>query len=159
MVVRKKKKKVQKHRGSRTHGWGAGKKHRGAGHRGGRGRAGWGGKYKDTKQPTLIKEYGLNYIPKKYRKPFRPPIRREYLPVNIDYLESNLDKLKEKGLIKEEDGYLTVELEKLGFNKLLGRGVVFNKWKIIGFASEKAKTKIEEKGGIVIENEKGKNIY
>ncbi|MBT7062960.1 50S ribosomal protein L15, partial [Candidatus Woesearchaeota archaeon] len=36
MVIRKQKKSV-KQRGSRTHGWGAGKKHRGAGHRGGRG--------------------------------------------------------------------------------------------------------------------------
>jgi len=151
MVVRKAKKKVHRHRGSRTHGYGAGKKHRGAGHRGGRGNAGWGGKYKDHKQPSFIKEFGLNYLPKKYRKPFQPPRRKEYNPINIDYLEYNLDKLKEKGLVKEENGYLVVNLKDLGYNKLLSRGEVLHKWKIIGAASEKAKAKIEEKGGEVIE--------
>ncbi|HIQ51397.1 MAG TPA: 50S ribosomal protein L15 [Nautiliaceae bacterium] len=153
MVVRKHKKKVVKKRGSRTHGYGAGKKHRGAGHRGGRGNAGWGGKYKDTKQPSLIKELGLNYIPKKYRKPMRPPIQTEYKGVNIDYLENNYLTLKEKGLIKEENEFSVVDLKELGFNKLLARGFPKRKWKIITkFVSEKAKEKIESIGGEVITN-------
>jgi len=153
MVVRKQKKKEVKKRGSRTHGYGAGKKHRGAGHRGGRGGAGWGGKYKDTKQPSLIKEIGLNYIPKKYRKPMRPPIQTEYKGVNIDYLEGNFLSLKEKGLIKEENGFFVVNLEDLGFNKLLARGNPTKKWKIITkFVSERAKEKIESVGGQVVIN-------
>ena len=151
MVVRKHKKKVQKMRGSRTHGYGAGKKHRGAGHRGGRGNAGWGGKYKDTKQPSLIKKIHLHYLPKKYRKPMRPPIQTEYNPVNIEYLEEYFDKLKNQNLIKEEDGYFVVNLAELGFNKLLARGNPTRKWKIITkFVSEKAKAKIEEAGGEVV---------
>jgi large subunit ribosomal protein L15 len=151
MVVRKHKKKVTKMRGSRTHGYGAGKKHRGAGHRGGRGNAGWGGKYKDTKQPSLIKQVHLHYMPKKYRKPMRPPIRTEYEPINIEYLEYYYDKLKESGFIKEENDYSVINLKDLGFNKLLSRGEPKRKWKIITkFVSEKAKEKIENAGGEVI---------
>ena len=41
-MVFKSRSKVQKQRGKRTHGWGHGKKHRGAGNRGGRGKAGLG---------------------------------------------------------------------------------------------------------------------
>ena len=152
MVVRKHKKKVTKMRGSRTHGYGAGKKHRGAGHRGGRGNAGWGGKYKDTKQPSLIKEIHLHYVPKKYRKPMRPPIQTEYNGVNIEYLEYYFDKLMEQGLIVEKDGYYEVDLKKLGYNKLLSKGTPTRKWRIITeFVSEKAKEKIENAGGEVVQ--------
>jgi len=152
MVVRKHKKKVTKMRGSRTHGYGAGKKHRGAGHRGGRGNAGWGGKYKDTKQPSLIKETHLHYVPKKYRKPMRPPIQTEYNGVNIEYLEYYFDKLMEQGLIVEKDGYYEVDLKKLGYNKLLSKGTPTRKWRIITeFVSEKAKEKIENAGGEIVQ--------
>ena len=54
MVVRKRKKNSRQH-GSTTHGWGAMKKHRGAGNRGGRGLAGTG-KRADQMKPLHWKE-------------------------------------------------------------------------------------------------------
>ena len=60
-----KRKKVTKQRGSKTHGWGSMKKHRGAGNRGGRGKAGTG-KRADTKKPTIINLFGAKgYFGKK----------------------------------------------------------------------------------------------
>ena len=59
-----KRKKVVKYRGSHTHGGGAKKKRRGAGHRGGRGMAG-SGKRADQKKPTILKLYGNSYFGKK----------------------------------------------------------------------------------------------
>ena len=47
-----KRKKNSRQRGSHTHGWGAMKKHRGAGNRGGRGAAG-SGKRADSKKPSI----------------------------------------------------------------------------------------------------------
>ena len=51
---------------------------------------------------------------------------------------------------KEKDFYL-VNLNAIGYDKLLGSGNVLNKYKVIGKVSEKAKLKIEKAGGIVEE--------
>jgi len=65
-----KRKKVTKQRGSKTHGWGAMKKHRGAGNRGGRGMAGTG-KRGDAKKPSIQKnkkyfgKYGFKSLKKR----------------------------------------------------------------------------------------------
>ena len=52
----KKTKKAKGLRGSKTHGWGAKKKHMGSGHRGGFGMAGTG-KRADQKKTLMIKKY------------------------------------------------------------------------------------------------------
>jgi len=56
--------KRSRQRGSHTHGWGAKKKHRGAGNRGGRGMAGTG-KRADQKKPTIMNLYGNEYFGKR----------------------------------------------------------------------------------------------
>ena len=60
----KKTKKSKKLRGTTTHGWGARKKHKGSGHRGGFGMAGTG-KRADQKKTLINKKYGNKYFGKR----------------------------------------------------------------------------------------------
>lgn len=138
-----------KFRGSMTHGWGAKKKHRGSGNRGGFGKAG-SGKRADQKKPTIINEYGLqNYFGK---HGFRiHPVKQKIKAVNLDYLESNLDNLIKDKLAKKEDNHYLINLADLGYDKLLGSGKITKKFKITAkFSSSKAIQKIEGSGGEVI---------
>ena len=141
-----KRKKNDRQRGSKTHGWGAKKKHRGQGNRGGRGMAGTG-KRADSKKPSIWKD--KNYFGKHGFVSKTPKIKIN--PVNINFIEQHIDRLISNGLIKKEDGFYSVELEKLGYNKLLGDGKVSVKFKIkTPFASEKAVEKVKEAGGEVV---------
>ena len=141
-----KRKKNDRQRGSKTHGWGAKKKHRGQGNRGGRGMAGTG-KRADSKKPSIWKD--KNYFGKHGFVSKTPKIKIN--PVNINFIEQHLDKFISNDLIRKEDGFYSVELEKLGYNKLLGDGKVSMKFKIkTPFASEKAVEKVKEAGGEVV---------
>ena len=142
-----KRKKTSRFRGSMTHGWGAKKKHRGSGNRGGKGMAG-SGKRSDSKKPSIWnqKYFGKFGFVKKNA--------RVVNAVNITFLEDNLLKLP-KDLVNKENGFYSIDLEKLGFNKLLSRGKVTNKYKInVPFASKKAVEKVEAGGGEIILKQK-----
>ena len=144
MTINKRKKNTRQ-RGSKTHGWGAKKKHRGQGNRGGRGMAGTG-KRADSKKPSIWKEryFGKFGFVSKTPKP-------KINPVNISYIEQHIDKFLSNNLIKKEDGFYFVELEKLGYNKLLGDGRISTKFKIkTPYASKTAIEKIKEAGGEVV---------
>lgn len=144
MPTRKRKKNTRM-RGSMTHGWGAKKKHRGSGHRGGRGMAGTG-KRADTKKPSIWTD---KYYFGKYG--FVRPRGKKVKGVDISYLEEKYLKLKEKGIIKEEGGYSIVSLENIGFQKLLSAGNPSRKYRVTAEqAVKKAIEKIMEKGGEVI---------
>lgn len=144
MTVNKRKKNTRQ-RGSKTHGWGAKKKHRGQGHRGGRGMAGTG-KRADSKKPSIWKE---RYFGKFGFVSKTPKVKIK--TVNINFIEQHLDKLLSENLIKKENGFYFVELQKLGFNKLLGDGRVSLKFKIQApYASKTAVEKVKEAGGEVI---------
>ncbi len=139
-----KRKKVSRLRGSMTHGWGAKKKHRGSGNRGGKGMAG-SGKRSDSKKPSIWKE---NYFGK---HGFTSKRARNINAVNISYLDENILKLNSQKLANKENDFFSIELEKLGFNKLLSKGRVSNKYKIkVPYASKKAIEKIKSNGGEVI---------
>lgn len=147
MVV-KKRKKVVRYRRSKTHGSGAMKKRRGAGNRGGRGMAG-SGKRADQKKPSILKEFGSSYFGKHGFKRPKKQIRK-IKAVNLGFLERNLDKFLEKKLAKKENGTFVINLNDLGYNKLLGTGQIKNKYNIItNLFSKKAKEKIEKLGGRV----------
>ena len=127
-----KRKKNTRARGTKTHGWGAMKKHRGSGNRGGNGMAG-SGKRADQKKPTIIKLYGNTYFGK---FGFKRPLK---MLKNIKTL--NLDQLNHFDAGQ-------VNLTDLGYNKLLGKGHVTKKFIItVDAVSEKAKQKIEKAGG------------
>jgi large subunit ribosomal protein L15 len=124
--------KTKRFRGSQTHGRGK-KGGRGAGLRGGRGNAGL------CKHKFM---YMMKYMPDHYgRHGFKRPhsILKENITINVGELEEKFPEKKD------------IDLEKEGFNKLLGGGILNSKLKIkVSSASEKAIEKIEGKGGEVI---------
>ena len=140
-----KRKKNERQRGHKTHGWGAKKKHRGQGHRGGRGMAG-SGKRADTKKPSIWKEryFGkFGFVSKSTRVKIKP--------VNVSYIEQHINQFLSKDLVNNENGIYHIELENLGYNKLLGDGNISLKFKIkTPYASKMAITKVKEAGGEVI---------
>lgn len=144
MVVNKRKKAVRM-RGSKTHGWGSMKKHRGAGNRGGRGRAGTG-KRGDATKPSFWKE---RYFGK--RGFVRKGIKRIVKPINASYFEENINELLSKKIIEKQGDFYSIDIAKLGFNKLLGNGKITKKFRINAqFASKSAVEKVKKAGGEVI---------
>ncbi|MBI2135060.1 uL15 family ribosomal protein [Candidatus Woesearchaeota archaeon] len=139
-----KRKKSSRYRGSKTHGSGSMKKRRGAGNRGGRGMAG-SGKRADSKKPSIWEERYFGKFG------FKSKSTTDIRPVNIEYLEANIEKLSRQNSITKEKDVYSVDLEKLGFNKLLGSGKVLNKYRIrVPYASKKAIDKVKGSGGEVI---------
>ena len=141
-----KRKKFSRMRASQTHGGGAKKKRRGSGHRGGFGMAG-SGKRADQKKPTILKLYGNQYFGKHgFVRPPKTVIKIK--AINISDIEKKLDFYLAQNLISKEKDIYIIDLKKLGYNKLLGAGLIKNKYKIIGKISKKAKEKIEELSGL-----------
>ena len=141
-----KRRKNSRYRGSHTHGGGAKKKRRGFGHRGGKGMAGTG-KRADVKKPSVWKD--VDYFGK-YGFVSKAT-NQDIKAINIDYLDRNLQDLSSKNLITRENMFYSVDLEKLGFNKLLGNGKVLHKYKIkTSYASKGAVEKVKEAGGEVV---------
>lgn len=145
-----KRKKTSRLRGSHTHGWGAKKKHRGAGSRGGKGMAGTG-KRGDAKKPSIWKN--KKYFGKHGFKKLSSS--EEIKPINISYFEENLDKLLSEKLIEHQGDLYIIDVKKLGFNKVLGCGKLTNKYKISSpYFSKKVVEKIKAAGGEAIETKK-----
>jgi large subunit ribosomal protein L15 len=133
-------KKVTKMRGSKTHGYGSKKKHRGAGSRGGRGMA---GVFKHRK--FWIMKNAPGHIGKRGFKTLgqRKVVAAKPKTLNIRDIERLADGKKE------------IDVTKLGFEKVLGTGEIKKPITVRAkFFSETAKAKIEESKGkaIVIEN-------
>jgi large subunit ribosomal protein L15 len=144
MTVNKRTKKSRQ-RGSWTHGWGAKKKHRGSGNKGGFGMAGTG-KRADTKKPSIWKD--AHYFGKWGFRQKGP--KRKIIPVNLSFFEDNCEKLLGEKKIEHQNGVYIIDLAAVGFNKLLGGGVVTKKFKFKAtYASQKAIDKVKEKGGDV----------
>src|SRR3990172_3176671 len=88
----KKRKKVSRMRGrgQGTHGWGARKKHKKSGHRGGKGMAGTG-KRADQKKTLVTKLYGHGYFGKQGITS-KGTERDKRLRINLKDIEYNLEK-------------------------------------------------------------------
>ncbi len=122
-------KKIKRQRGSKTHGWGAKKKHRGAGSRGGRGQAG----LMKHKKSWMIKN-----DPEHFGKTgFKGPKREKPPAINLLQLSN----------ISGDE----IDLEKLGYKKLLSTGKVTRAVTVkVERATQRAIEKIERAGGKVI---------
>ncbi|MEM4756303.1 MAG: uL15m family ribosomal protein [Candidatus Woesearchaeota archaeon] len=144
MSAYKKKRKVQRLRGSKTHGWGAMKKHRGAGHRGGRGNAG-SGKRGDAKKPSYWKnEKKKGFVSVNQKKRALPAI-------NLSTLDRLLPTLLSEKKVRVEQGFYVVDLSSLGYGKLLGSGNTTHKYKItVMSASKRGIEKVKAQGGDVV---------
>jgi large subunit ribosomal protein L15 len=130
MVVRFKQ-KVRKWRGRTSHGWGAKKKHRGGGSRGGRGFAGLH-KHKYTKITT---SGNMDYFGFKGFRSLKKKIKT-----------MNVGDLRDIANGKNE-----INLTAMGYGKLLGSGKAGAAYTItVSSYSKLAKKKIEDAGGKII---------
>ncbi len=138
------KKKTKKHRGSRTHGRGI-KGGRGAGERGGRGKAGL---QKHKWISTVIED--PNYFgPKGFSRP-QALVKEEDI-INIYQVEERMDEFLEEGIAKKDGAIYEVDLAKAGYDKLLSRGKARLQMKIkVPSTSDRAVSKVQEAGGEVI---------
>ncbi|MDP2666740.1 MAG: uL15m family ribosomal protein [Candidatus Diapherotrites archaeon] len=139
MVVRRQKTRNRTQLGKRTHGHGNTKNNRGAGNRGGRGRAG-SQKHKFSK----------------YWQTFGQKVRLKGQPkgkaLNVGQVAAALPGWKEKGWVKEEEGMLIVDGRRVGISKLLGGGEIGIPIYVQHIrVSEKARTKIEGADGEIEE--------
>lgn len=144
MVVNKRTKK-SRYRGSQTHGGGAKKKRRGAGHRGGRGMAG-SGKRADSKKPSIWKEpyFGKRGFTSKSR-------RKKDAVINLNLLEEKLPQFIAQGSASKGKETVSVDLGKAGYTKLLGEGAARTRMKVtVFYASRQAIEKVTQAGGEVI---------
>ncbi len=145
MVVRRRKKSRKLRGRTRTMGWGRIGQHRKSGSKGGFGAAGMR-KHKRIwmmkNAPTWFGKHGFN----------RPPsLVKEFEEINVGILAEKIDEWVEKGIAKVENGVPEVNLEELGYTKLLGSGRIDKPVKVIvREATEKAIEKIKEAGGEVV---------
>ena len=71
--------------------------------------------------------------------------------VNVCFLEENIGKLLSQNKIKEESGVYIIDLEHIGYNKLLGKGKVTKKFRIsCSYASNKVIEAVKYAGGEII---------
>lgn len=144
MTVRKRR-KGRTQRGRRTYGRGCSKRGRGSGERGGTGMSG-GHKHKWS--------YIIRYMPDYFGKHgFTRPaaVRGGVNAINVGELDENLDKLLELGVARREGDRFVVDVNKLGFDKVLGSGQVTRPLDVTAKSFvESAKRKLEEAGGKAI---------
>jgi len=133
--------KRSKFRGSRTCGGGTHKNRRGAGNRGGRGRAGinahhfvkW---YMEMGRPVFGKDGFFH----------NPSVTVSAMDVGI--IDQIVPSLLAQGIAKQEGDAFVINAADLGIEKILGSGKVNRKLNISAAAfSAQAKTKIEKTGG------------
>jgi large subunit ribosomal protein L15 len=131
------KKKVVKQRGRKTHGWGSKKKHRGAGSRGGRGRAGI------TKHKKLFfKKKGIEVGKRGHKSMKQRGLKPQVKSINLRDLE------------KLAQGKKEIILREFGYDKVLGSGSIKMPIKVIAKSfSVKAAEKIEGAKGQAIKDE------
>ena len=149
MKIKKRKKSSRMHgKKMGTHGWGARKKHKKSGHRGGKGMSG-SGKRADHKKSLVIKLYGHKYFGKQGITSKGTKKDKENR-INIRDIELNLSKYSKDTKSKK------IEIN-LSNYKILGTGEVKNKLIIKARdASKSAREKVKAKGGEILVKEIGK---
>jgi large subunit ribosomal protein L15 len=144
--------KKRRQRGSRTHGGGSHKKRRGAGHRGGRGRAG-----RDKHEKALYPPRGKHG----FKRPQKTDV--EVKTVNVRELDEDAIVLAERGLAEEDgDGYaidardVVEDGHEADVVKVLGAGQVHGVLTVTADAfSDDAEAALEAAGGEAVLSERG----
>jgi large subunit ribosomal protein L15 len=137
--------KIRKKRGSRTHGWGRVGQHRKTGSRGGRNP----GRHKALW--SWVVRYEPHYFGKKGFHSHKS-VKRKANVINVGLL----DEIAEKLQAERKKGKLFIDLEDLGFTKLLGSGRITKPLAVkVASCSRSAVEKLERAGGqVVIETRK-----
>lgn len=146
MVVRREK-KSRKMRGSRTHGYGRVGQHRKAGSRGGRGAAGM-----HKHKWTWVVKYHPDWFGKHgFKNPNPAIVKDEIKAINLKELSEKIEELLRENKLKQENNLILINLEELGYNKLLGEGSISKPVKIITpRATKTAVEKVKKAGGEVL---------
>ncbi len=140
----KKRKKASKMRGrgQGTHGWGARKKHKKSGHRGGKGMAGTG-KRADQKKTLMTKLYGHGYFGKRGITSKKTE-KDKRMRINLEDIELNMNNYIKKGLAKDAGKAIEIDLSDY---KILDSSTEYTlKNKLIIKAKEASKSAIEKVG-------------
>jgi len=133
--------KVRKHRGSRNHGWGQVGQHRASGHKGGVGQTGM----LKHHFSTMLKEDPDHYGHDSTHPP-HPIISKKWTSIR------DLDDLFAKSGTKEGEKNI-LDLDKLGYDKLLGGGQIKNAYTVkIKRSTASAQEKVKQAGGEVSVN-------
>ncbi len=161
-MLKNKKSKSHRMRGSSSHGWGHKKKHRGAGNRGGIGMSGTG-KRGDAKKTSILsnaKSILKSISAKKEVKLSKLKAGNEYFgtrgfnsvhkkasnTMSLSYIEDNYEKMVSSKMIEND----VFDSTKYKIDKILGRGKFTRKLTVIcNDISEPAKSQIEAVGGKV----------
>ena len=133
--------KRSKYRGSRTCGGGTHKNRRGAGNRGGRGRAGINAHH-------FVKWYKEMGGPVFGKNGFSNSSQTTVTVIDVGIIDQIIPSLLAQGIAKNEGDVIVINTADMGIEKVLGSGKVTKKMNISAQAfSESAKAKIEKKGG------------
>ncbi|WP_018259122.1 uL15m family ribosomal protein [Halomicrobium katesii] len=136
--------KKRRQRGSRTHGGGSHKNRRGAGHRGGRGRAG-----RDKHEFHNYEPIGKSG----FKRPQK--VKEEIAEVEVRELDEDAALLAAEGVAEATDGGYRIDArevvdEDADAVKVLGAGQVRNELELVADAfSDGAREKVEAAGGSV----------
>ena len=141
--------KGRRFRGSRTCGWGKSGQHRESGRRGGFGRA---GRYRHKKSYLIrhkefvhMKYVGMKGFVSVAQK------RKPYRSLTLIQLSAMIERLIEEKKVQYENQIPVVDLETLGFTKLLGSGAIVRPIRVkVASCSESAQKKIKDAGGEAI---------
>jgi len=131
-------------RGSRTHGYGAHDRHRGRGSR----------HYRRAGRHKHLWTYVVKYEPDYFGKHgFKSP-RSKFLrikTINVGQLDELLERLEAEGRLEEREGLPYLDLEALGYAKLLGRGSISRPVLVrVKAWTDLAEEKITEAGGRIV---------
>ena len=136
--------RTSKFRGSRTHGRGK-KAGRGAGLRGGRGNAG----LHKHKWISIVKYDPDHFGHHGFKRP--QSVVQAKITMNLSEVEQFLPSLSKDGFAEEKGGKWTVDLTKMGVDKLLGSGRISTPITIrVAEASKGAEEKLKKAGGALL---------
>ena len=137
--------KVRKYRGSRTHGWGQVGQHRARGGRGGTGKAGL-----DKHKWSWVIKHDPTYWEKKGFVSTKA-LGKKVSIINVGKLDDLADKLESEKKLERKEKKIFLDLESLGYDKLLGTGEIAKPMLVkVASYSEAASRKLEEAGGQIL---------
>ncbi|HQN91529.1 MAG TPA: uL15m family ribosomal protein [Methanoculleus sp.] len=132
--------KRSKYRGSRTCGGGTHKNRRGAGNRGGRGRAG--------QRDHRFSHFYLRGEISNGKHGFVNKTSVPVFAIDVGDIDQMIEALVSEGFATREGDLITLDATEIGIEKVLGGGQVTHRMSISARAfSERARAKIEEMGG------------
>jgi len=133
--------KVRKKRGSRTYGYGQVGQHR----KGTKGKAGL-----HKHRWTYLIKYEPDYFEKRGFTS-QKALSRKTNVINVGELDELADKLATEEKLERKEKKIFLDLDKLGYDKLLGRGKIAKPILVrVAAHSEAAAKKIEEAGGQIL---------